>query len=687
MKTYSINTKIVAFVALFLMAIGVNAQIDRSKQPKAGPAPKITLEEPGEFELKNGLKVLVVENHKLPRVSYSLRIDNKPIVEGNIAGVTSVLGSMLGNGTTSIPKDAFNEEIDYLGANFNLGFSGGFASCLSKYSERILELMADAVINPLLTEEEFEKEKVKLIESLKNNEKNPDAIAGRVGSALSYGTQNAYGEFTTEETINNIKFSDIKSYRSTYINPSNAYLVVVGDVDFKTVEKQVKKYFSNWTRDVSVETAITPSNPSVPYTQINFVDVPGATQSNISITNNVDLKMKDEDYHAALIANEILGGGGEGYLFRNLREEHGYTYGAYSSLGANRYGMSRFNATAKVRNAVTDSAVVEALKEIKRINNEPVSAETLRDVKAKYTGNFVMALERPQTIANYALNIKLNDLPEDFYTTYLQKINDVTVEDVNRVAQKYMKPDNARIVIIGNGSDVLENLEKTNIPIKYFDKYANATEKPNYEIQMPADVTANKVLEAYIDAIGGREKLDGVNSVYITAEAELQPGMMINLEMKKTVKNQSLQLISVMGQTQKQVLDGNSGYTMAQGQRKDMTDEEVKEAQVESSPFPEVNYLNGGVTLEKIEDVDGEKAYKIKVDDETSIYYSVESGLRIKEVKASEMGSTSIFYADYKEVAGIKFPFKISQTMGPRKFDFNVKEIKVNEGVEDADFD
>lgn len=687
MKTYNINTKIVAFVTLFLMAIGINAQIDRSQQPKAGPAPKITLEEPGEFELKNGLKVLVVENHKLPRVSYSLRIDNKPITEGNIAGVTSVLGAMLGNGTTSIPKDAFNEEIDYLGAQLNLGFNGGFASCLSKYSERILELMADAIINPLLTEEEFEKEKVKLIENMKNNDKNPDVIAGRVGSALSYGTQNAYGEYSTEETINNIKFSDIKAYRSMYINPSNSYLVVVGDVDFKTVEKQVKKYFSDWTLDVTVDAPITPANPNVPYTQINFVDVPGATQSNISVTNNVDLKMNDDDYHAALITNEILGGGGEGYLFLNLREQHGYTYGAYSSLGANRYGMSRFNASAKVRNAVTDSAIVEVLKEIKRINTEPVSPEVLRDVKAKYTGNFVMALERPQTIANYALNIKLNDLPKDFYSTYLQKINDVTAEDVTRAAQKYMKPDNARIVIIGNGSEVIENLEKTDIPVKYFDKYANASEKPNYDIAMPKDMDANKVLNAYIDAIGGSSVLDKVSSVFITAEAELQPGVMINLEMKKTTKNQSFQQISVMGQTQKQVLDGNAGYSLAQGQRKDMTDDEVKEAQVESSPFPEVNYLNGGVTLDKIEKVDEVNAYKINVDAETAIYYSVETGLKLKEVKSSEMGQTATFYDDYREVAGIKFPFKISQTMGPRKIDFVVKEIKVNEGVSDEDFD
>ena len=681
------NTKLFAFTLLFLMTLGVTAQIDRSKQPKAGPEPQISLEVPGEFELKNGLKVLVVENHKLPRVSYSLRIDNKPIATGKKAGVESIIGSMLGNGTTSISKDDFNEEIDFLGASLNFGFSGGFASSLSKYSDRILELMADAAINPLLTKEEFEKEKEKLIEGLKNQEKNIDAISGRVRGVLAYGANHAYGEYTTEETINNVTYGDAVAFYEKYFNPNNSYLVVIGDVDFSTVKKQIKKHFGDWEKSVDVSTEVAPAAPNAQYTQINFVDLPTATQSSIAITNNVDLKMNDEDYHAALITNNILGGGGEGYLFKNLREEHGYTYGAYSSLGDNRYGLGRFTASAKVRNMVTDSAVVEALKEINRIKTEPVDPQTLRDAKAKYVGKFIMGLEQPQTVANYALNIKQQNLPKDFYTTYLQKINDVSAEDVNRVANKYMKTENARVVVIGKGSDVLENLEKTGIPIKYFDAYANPVEKPTFEIPMPADMDVKKVLNAYIAAIGGQDKLDAVNSVYITAEAELQPGVMMNLEMKKTVKNQSLQQITVMGQSQKEVLDGNAGYSFAQGQRKDMTEDEVKEAQIESSPFPEVNYLNGGATLEKIEKVEGENAYKVNVGDDTAIYYSVETGLKIMEVKTTEMGSVSTFYTEYQDVAGVKFPFKIGQTFGPRKFDFIVKEIKVNEGVSDVDFD
>ncbi|MEM9681274.1 MAG: insulinase family protein, partial [Bacteroidota bacterium] len=224
---------------------------------------------------------------------------------------------------------------------------------------------------------------------------------------------------------------------------------------------------------------------------------------------------------------------------------------------------------------------------------------------------------------------------------------------------------------------------------KYYDKYAKATEKPNFDIPIPADMDAAKVLNTYIEAIGGKGKLDGVNSVIITAEAELQPGMMMNLEMKKTSKNQFSQEITAAGMSvMKTVMDGQSGYVVMQGQKTDMSEDDIKKSIAESSPFPEVNYLNAGnATLERIEDVDGEKAYKIKVSDELSLFYSMKTGLKIKEEKATPMGSSSLFYADYKDVGGIKFPFKLSQTMGPRKFDFAVKEIKVNEGVSDADFD
>ncbi|NRA93435.1 MAG: insulinase family protein, partial [Psychroserpens sp.] len=586
------NTKLTAFILLFFVSvIQVNAQLDRSKMPTPGPEPQISLEVPSEFELKNGLKVLVVENKKLPRVAYSLTIDNLPATSGDKAGVSSLISSMMGNGTTSISKDDFNEEIDFYGASMSIGPTGGFASCLSKYSERILELMADAALNPLLTEEEFQKEKDKLIEGLKTEEKDIDAIGSRVSDALLFGTDHPYGEFITEETINNVTLADAVSYYEENFNLENGYLVIIGDVDYRKVKKQVEKYFGDWKKPVEISRSVPGISPNAQYTQINFVDLPNASQSSIAIRNSIDLKMNDEDYHASIIANSIVGGGGDGYLFKNLREDKGYTYGAYSRLSANRYGAGSYTATAKVRNMVTDSAVVEAMKEINRIRTERVDDQTLSDNKAKYVGNFIMGLENPQTIARYALNIRLNDLPEDFYTTYLQKINAVTPEDVQRVANKYMKTENARIFIVGKGSEVLDNLEKTGIPIMYYDKYANKVDKPVYAKPIPEGVTVETIVNAYFNAVGGKDKLEAVQTVYTAANVTIEGAPFKPTAVIKAMapnKESMVMTIEGMGPIMTSKFDGKAGFREQQGMKIPMTEEEVMNKQEEKGLFPEL---------------------------------------------------------------------------------------------------
>ncbi|MDO1501997.1 pitrilysin family protein [Winogradskyella maritima] len=695
MKT--IQNKIVAFILLTFVSFGVNAQIDRSQMPEGGPAPKISIDDPTEWELKNGIKVLLVENNKLPRVSYSLSIDNKPLVEGDKAGTASILSAMLGNGTTSISKEDFNEEVDFLGATMSFGSSGGFASTLSKYSDRIVELMADAAMNPLLTEEEFNKEKDKVIEGFKADEKSVDAAAGRVGSALAYGKDHAYGEFATVETVNNIQFQDVLDLYKKRYAPNNAYIVIVGDIDEKTAKKQVKEHFGKWAKVDLPEVASPALTSNVDQTQINFIDMPNAVQSNIAITNNVDLKMNDEDYHAALITNNILGGGGEGYLFKNLREDKGYTYGAYSSLGASRYGVSRFNASAKVRNEVTDSAVVEFVKEIKRIRTEPVDPQTLKDAKAKYVGNFVMALERPQTIANYALNIKRNNLPEDFYEDYLENINEVSVEDVQRVAQKYFDIDNSRIIIVGKGSDVVPALERLNMPIKYYTKYAEATEKPVFSKPLPADLTAADVLKKYVDAIGGEAKLKAIKTTMTKANVTIQ-GMPFKpvATIKRMAPNKmSMEMeIEGMGTVMAQKFDGSTGYMEQQGQRRVMPENEINDSKAQKGLFPELYMDAAKVELESLVDVEGTDAYKVKVtkdDGKTSYrFYAADTGYLIRTEETTEQSGQSITsvteYGDYKEVDGVMMAMTTKITAGPQVLTFETTESKTNEGVTEADF-
>ena len=688
-KNIQMKTKLFALITLFLLSMSVNAQVDRSKQPEPGPAPKISLAVPGEFQLKNGLTVLVVENHKLPRVSYILTIDNPPIIEGDKAGVSSLLSAMLGNGTASLSKDNFNDEVDFLGARLNFGSQSASASALSKYSDRILELMADASINSLLTKEEFQKEKDKLLEGLKSQEKSVDAVADRVGGALSYGVKHPYGEFVTEETVNNVTLDDVRAFYQTNFTPNKAYLVVVGDTDLKTVKKQVKKYFGEWKKSIEINTAIPKPSSNVQNTQINFVDMPNAVQSNISLTNNVDLKMNHPDYHAVLIANYILGGAYESYLTMNLRETHGYTYGARSSVGTDKYA-SRFRAGASVRNAVTDSAVVETLKEINRIKNELVDADKLKNAKAKYVGNFVMGVEKPTTVARYALDIKTKDLPADFYTTYLEKINAVTADDVKRVANTYFKPQNSRIIVVGKGSDVIGNLEKTGIPIKYFDKFATPTTKPEFSKPIPIGVTAQTVLDGYINAIGGKDKINALKSVITKSTATMQ-GMALEMKTKVLAPNKFSMTMSMMGNVMsKQTFDGKEGYSLAMGQKKPLEGEVLEKMKKATFPISEIGYLETASLL-KIEPIDGVDCYVLSVEDDTKIFYEVESGLKLKQVTVQkgpggqEMTQT-VSYLDYQEVDGIKFPYTTKMSFGPQEVDFKTIDMKLNQDVTEEDF-
>ena len=688
------KAKLYTLLAFLFVTVSITAQIDRSQQPKPGPAPIISLEKPTEYELKNGLKILIVENHKLPRVSYNLTIDRKPIIEGDKAGVTSLLGSVLGNGTTSINKDDFNEEVDFLGARLSFGFGGGFASSLTKYSDRILQLLADAAMNPLLTEEEFKKEKDILLEGLKTEAKSVDAVAGRVGRALSYGVEHPYGEFVTEETVNNVGFEDIKSYYDKYFGPNDAYLVVIGDVDTKDVYKRIKKYFGKWKKTAEINSNVPEANANADALEINFVDMPNAVQSNISITSNVKLKMSDPDYHAVLIANKILGGGFNSYLNMNLREANGWTYGARSSVGTDKY-ISRFSAGAAVRNAVTDSAVVETIKEIKRFQTEPVEASALANAKAKYVGDFVLALERPSTIARYAVNTKINELPEDFYATYLEKINAVSIEDVQRVANKYFTADNARFIIVGKGSEVVANIEKLNIPINYFDKYANQVDKPEFSKPIPDGVTALTVMSSYLDAIGGKEATESVSTLLFNADvtiegAPFKPTAVI----KSMAPNKSSMEMSIagMGTIMKQKFDGTTGYAEQQGMKQPMTEEQIADQASQKGLFPEAHYTAEDIKLVSLSDLDGTDVYKIKVngDKESFRYYDATSGLLIREEKTEEAQGQTITsiedISDYRAVNGVLIPFGRKISTGPQVISINASEVQVNSGVTEEDF-
>ena len=679
-KTFSILLLLLTFTAF--------AQVDRSQQPQPGPAPVIQLGEPERFTLKNGLTVLIVENNKLPRAAVSLSLDNAPIAEGELAGVSSMTAALLGKGSTTIDKDSFNEEVDFMGATINFGSQSASASSLSRYFGRVLELMADAALHPNFTQDEFDKERDIVLDGIKSSEKSVTTAARRVENLLAYGKDHPYGEFVSKESVERVSLADVDAFYKRYFLPNNAYLVIVGDVDAGDLKKQVKKLFGKWKKG-DLSTDAIPEVSNVNSTQIDFVNMPNAVQTEVSVRNTVSLRKKDADYFPLLIANGILGGGGEARLFLNLREDKGYTYGSYSRMGNNKYTASRFRASASVRNAVVDSAVVELLYEIDRMKKEVVSDEELNRAKAKYVGSFVRAVEQPSTVAAYALEIETEGLPNDFYTTYLESIKNVTKEDIKRVAQKYFLVDQSRVVVTGKASEVLDNLEKVQfngsaIPVSYYDKYSNVIDRPA-SFELPDGVSAQSILANYIDAIGGQDAINAIRSLEVSYNANFMGNELEAISIN-TAEEQK-QIVKMGGNVLATVIVNASGAKVEQmGNSMDLPPEMAADMQAVIGVIPELKMMeNESITVSSIEEIDGQNAYALEMKGQsttTTTYYAVESGLKLKQTTVTEMmGQTQTQdsnYNDYKRFVSLLIPTSTSVPLGPQSVDATLGSVKIN---------
>ena len=690
--------KLLIIAAVSLLAQGLSAQtIDRSQKPKPGPAPVIKIGDPVIYKLPNGITVLVVENHKLPKVSASYSIDAGPITEGAKAGVVSLMGSMLNEGTTTKTKARFDEAVDQLGADVNAGASGGSVSALTRYFEPAFMLMTESIRQPAFSAASFEKIKSQTLTGLKSNEKSAKAISSRVVNALAYGKTHPNGEFESEASISGLTLDDVKGAYKKYITPSRGYLTFVGDIKPEAAKALAEKAFGDWkgtTLTLPVLTKV--SNPSK--TEVDVVNVSNAVQSEITVVNLIDLPMSNPDYFPVLLANQILGGGSESRLFMNLREKHGFTYGAYSSTGAGRF-QSKFSATAAVRNEKVDSAVVELLKEINTIRTTKVSSEDLQNAKNLYNGSFALGLENPARTAGFASSILINNLPKDFYRTYLQKLNAVTTDDVLRVSKKYYNYDNTRIVIVGKTEAFVPGLTKAGFNVKTFDNYAAPVTATSGATAAPAK-SAQEVIGNYIKAIGGEAALKKVTSLQQTGEMDMQ-GNKLAVAFKKMNPNLSSMEISMMGQTaMKQTFNGTSGYQMQMGKKADLTAEEVAEAKADKGIFNQLFYGTDGSKLESAgtAKVGSANTYKIIVTSATgkkkTEYYDVNSGLLIKEENATTKNGVTINqtteYADYKKVGDVLLPHTMIQTVqtpqASQEFNISLKEIKINPPLKAEDF-
>ena len=697
--TYKRFTRYILLAAL-LASNFIYSQVDRSQIPPSGPDPEIKLGQPYEYELSNGLKLIIVENNKLPRASVNLFIDSQSYSSDGKTGIGSITSSLLGKGTKNILKDDFIEEIDFMGSTLSLYTTGAYGSSLSKYFPRILELLADGLLNPVFDEEEFTKEKDRLLESIKENEKSVTSIARRVGDIIIYGKNHPNAEYTSESSINNISFKDLEPYFKKRFIPNNAYMVIIGDVKAEETKETILDLFSKWEKGEVMTEDITVNN-SFDQTEIHFIDMPNAIQSEIRFQNLIEMRKNSPDYISLLVANRILGGEPESRLESKIREDKGYAYYARSNFGSNKYSSTTFNAYTSSRANVTDSSVIELLSEIDKIKKVKVGGQELSDIKAAYFGDFVRDTESPSTIAQYSVDIKIEELDNDYYKNFIKSVNQVTSDDIYKVSNKYFNTDQGAIIIAGKGSELIDKLENITydgkkLNINYYDTRGNIIDKPNYSID--DNVSVESIINNHIDAIGGKERLVKVESIQTSGSANLNmQGQSFVLEFYsiKNNQNQSLSTVKAGGMmVQKSVFNKYQGYNEVNGQRILLKDSELETAIIDSALFSELNYDFSTIELVGTSVINNEKVYEIKITDSKTEYYSIESGLKIKEVQITEVDGNQIVVETtinrYEEINGVLIPSEINQVTPalpiPGGITIKFSKIELDVKTSDSDF-
>jgi predicted Zn-dependent peptidase/outer membrane lipoprotein-sorting protein len=677
---------------LLALSTGSFAQLDRSKIPAGGPAPAIKIGKYETFTLPNGLQVFVVTNRKLPRVAFNLVLDNDPVQEKEFAGYVDIAGQMLRTGTKTRTKEQLDEAIDFIGASLSTSESGIYGASLKKHQDKLLELMSDVILNPSFPESELSRIKRETISGIASQKDDPNAVAGIVGNVVLYGRNHPYGEPTTEETVERVTLDKVKGFYDTYYKPNVAYLAVVGDITPAEARTAVEKYFGKWQKGTVPKHTYT-ADPAPAKTKIALVDRASSVQSVLNITHTVPLKPGSPDAIKARITNDILGGAG-GRLYNNLREKRGLTYGAYSSISPDKL-IGEFSAGASVRNAVTDSALVEFMNELKRIRDAKVSPEELKQSKAGVTGSFVRSLESPQTVASFAINTARYKLPADYYQNYLKNVAAVTAEDVQNTAKKYIHPDQAHIVVVGNASEVAEKLKPFG-EIEYYDVKGNKV-TPGTKKAAPAGLTADQVIDKFLQTIGGREKLGQVKDLTMKMSASVQ-GMPLAVVQQRKAPNKAKTVMQAQGMDVFTITsDGKRAVMSQMGNQQEMTGPELEAVKIQNTLFAELYYDQMGIkrSLTGTETVEGKEAYKVELEmpggTKITEYYDAATGLKIRVVGSQNTPEGAVTQStdlgDYKEVNGVQYPHMVTTSIGPQQIKMQVTGIEVNQNLEDSLFE
>lgn len=444
----------------------------RAAAPPAGPPRPYHFPAVTRRALKNGLRILVAENHAAPLVSVRALIRSGADHDvAETAGLASMTAELLDEGAGSRDTIRLAEDLGRIGASIGTGadWDASYVSLdvLARNTNAALAIFADVVRKPMLPAPSLERLRSERLNELIQQRDEASAIAGKRFSNLLYGG-GTYGNSVigNPQSVERITSDAVRRYYEAHYVPNNATIIVTGDILADEMISLVERLFGDWERKGD------PKPPSVTPTafeksRLYLVDRPTAVQSEIRI-GHLGVPRRCEDYFALTVMNALLGGVFNSRINLNLRERHGYTYGARSTFAFRRQS-GPFVVSAPVRNEVTLEAVNEVLLELRRIRTGDVDDQELNDTKAYIAGVFPATVQTAGDIAGRLLDMDLYDLPHDYFDHYRENITGVSKDDVERVAKKYIDPERVLIVIVGNVAQIREPLGTLGLPIHDLD--------------------------------------------------------------------------------------------------------------------------------------------------------------------------------------------------------------------------
>ncbi|MEN8139064.1 MAG: insulinase family protein [Bacteroidota bacterium] len=666
------------FYKLFL-----NKNYSRPQPPEAEYS-SFKLIEAQTFVLTNGIKVILLQNDKLPVVSYKMYFDYNKIFLGSKKGVDLIFRDLWGKSSRSYKENEISEYIDFTAGKLELAEKSIYLEGLEKYKEKNLLLLSDMTLGFKVSDSQFLNSKRKIIDSLKHVEYQNKYISKSVGRNLMFGNNHPVGEFIQISEVDSLSKFDLYDYYNSYYKPNNSYLVVYGDISLRELKRIVNRNFRKY-RKGNVINGYYPQPYNIHQTEIDFIENYDSDELSVWMGNVDKLDTYDSNWILGRIGNFILLDEEEG-LFRNeLVENNTVSNFGYHLRDQGAY----FSVTYNAKQDSVATSIEKSLEVVNSVLDDKVpEGVDLKSIESKIIDNYINGLSDPQKISDLYLLYYLTGLDKYLVKNLMSVIDTVDFSTVSNVLSNRVKPNKMRVVVSGPPQVAVPQLEKLGYPIIYYDKYAKETFPPSLDRSVPDSVDVNYVLQRYIKVIGGDENLKNIKKLWQWWVMDINNSKLF-VKNKYMLPNKRLSTYSnneviVL----KTVFNGEYGYVERSGEKQNILGEEFMKLSLEKSIFPIMYYQEDGylMTLESQIPLKGELCYKIRVESPVGevslLYFRVSDGYLIKresiDVKTNKVNNY-LDYSDFKTYDNVVFPYKVETLIGGKKSVLTLTQIKIND--------